>query len=119
MDFSILLKKNSWLLIVNRSLLKLKFGEVMMANSYEDYKDLIEQLRLYRMRRNNSCYIKIFNTETNTSIILQRNEIQNLCLLMLDFDNEMKLIKDNTHAQQQLKLLKFTTFSFEKQLFKN
>tara|TARA_B110000046_G_scaffold173759_1_gene196718 strand:+ start:68324 stop:68683 length:360 start_codon:yes stop_codon:yes gene_type:complete len=119
MNFSILLKKSNWRLSVSESTFKLKFEEIVLANSYEEYKDLLEQLRLYRVRRNNSCYIRIFNSEANTNLVLQRKEIQNLCLLIVDINSEIKLIKNNTLCEEQLACIEQTTPSFEKQLFKN
>jgi hypothetical protein len=119
MDYTIMLRKENWRLSMNRKLFQLKFKNIMLANSHQDYRDLVDYLRLNRIRESHSCYVKVFNTETNTTLVLHRREIQDLCFFIAQIDENVKLIKTQTHFHRDLDFEKQMGPCFEKQLFKN
>lgn len=100
MSYSVLLIKDDWVFILNKNKILLKCRDVIIADTVDDYMDLINQVTLYKHEKSivsgERCFVKIQNTNTNTTLVLENHGIPEFYNFLMSIRKNVMLIKRNT-----------------------
>ncbi len=106
MNYSVLLIKNNWAFVQNKNSLSLEYRNVLIADTINDYKELMAQLAIYRYEQSKAnekrCFIKIQNTTTNITIVIREHQIDNVYDFLMSIRKHIVFVKKHTHVQNSV-----------------
>mgnify|MGYP001160063937 CR=1 FL=1 len=106
MNYSVLLLHDNWVFIQNKSSISLKYRNVLIADTINDYIELMTQLAIYRYEKSKAiekrCFVKIQNTNTNITIVIKEPEIDKVYNFLMSIRKHIVFVKKHTHIQDSV-----------------
>tara|TARA_B100000809_G_scaffold152605_1_gene149952 strand:+ start:1388 stop:1720 length:333 start_codon:yes stop_codon:yes gene_type:complete len=106
MNYSVLLLNNNWVFIQNKNSISLKHRNVLIADTINDYIELMSQLAIYRYEKSKAngkrCFIKIQNTNTNITIVIREHEVDKVYDFLMSIRKHIVFVKKHTQVKNSV-----------------
>ena len=106
MNHSVILLHDNWVFIQNKNRISLKYRNVLIADTINDYSQLMLQLTVYNSEKlktdNQSSFIKIQNINTNNVIVVRDHEIQSFYDFFKTIEQHTAFIREHTQVKNSV-----------------